>query len=60
MDSDKLYFREELLKSDLWGDVVWGPAEGSSGHAFKYALFAHAEVRQLTVAIFVQENIVQF
>lgn len=49
-----------LVKSNLWSDVIWGPTEGPGGRAFKYALFAHAEVCQLTVTIFVQKNVVQF
>lgn len=47
-------------ETDLRGNVIRGPTESSRGHAFKYALFAHAKVRQLTVTVFVQKDIVQF
>lgn len=54
-----VYLFMTSVKTDLWSDVIWGPTEGSCGRAFKHALFAHAEVCQLTVTIFVKENVVQ-
>lgn len=48
-----------MVETDLRGNVIRGPTESSCGHAFKYALFAHAKICQLTVAVFVKKNIVQ-
>ena len=48
------------VETDLGGNVIRGPTESSCDHAFKDALFAHAKVRQLTVTVFVKQDIVQF
>lgn len=50
--------REKI--TDLRCNVIWGPAEGSCGRTVKYALFAHAKVGQLAVAVLVEEDVVQF
>lgn len=57
----KLYvFFATSVETDLWSNVIRGSTESSCGRAFKYALFAHAKVCQLTVAVFVKKNVVQF
>lgn len=46
-------------ETDLGCDVIRGAAERAGGHAFMYALLAHAKVCQLTMTVFVEENVVQ-
>ena len=48
-----------LAAQDLGGDVVGGAAERGGGVARPDALLAHAVVRQLDVALVVQEHVVQ-
>ena len=55
-----MVFFATSVETDLWSNVIRGSTESSCGRAFKYALFAHAKVCQLTVAVFVKKNVVQF
>lgn len=48
-----------MFNSHLWRDVVRGAAEGARGHAFVHVLLAHAEIRDLDVALGVQHYVVQ-
>lgn len=48
-----------MFNSHLWRDVVRGAAEGACGHAFIHVLLAHAEIRDLDVALRVQHYVVQ-
>lgn len=48
-----------MFSSHLWRDVVRGAAEGARGHAFVHVLLAHAEIRDLDVALGVQHYVVQ-
>lgn len=50
---------EQMFNSHLWCDVVRGAAEGACGHAFVHVLLAHAEIRDLDVALGVQHYVVQ-
>lgn len=43
----------------LRGDVVRRATEGGGGHSVHDALFAHAEVCQLTVSLCVQQDVIQ-
>lgn len=48
-----------LNVAHLRGDVVRRATEGGGGHSIHDALFAHAEVCQLTVSLCVQQYVVQ-
>lgn len=48
-----------VARAHLGGDVVRRAAEGGGGHAVHDALFAHAKVGQLAVALGVQQDVVQ-
>lgn len=43
----------------LWGDVIWGPTEGSGRDPVHHVLLAHPEVRDLDVPLGVQHDVVQ-
>lgn len=47
----------------VWGhlgrNVIWRPAEGGGGDAVEDTLLAHPKVCQLTVAVCIQQDVVQ-
>ena len=51
--------RDGPLGADLGCNVVWCAAEGGGGDPIQDALLAHAEVGQLTVALCVEQDVVQ-
>lgn len=48
--------RDHYLRSD----VVWGPTEGGGGDSIEDPLLTHAKVSQFTVALCIQQNVIQF
>ena len=57
--NNEIYRINAIFLTDLWGDVIWSPAEGACGSFFKDALLTHAKVCQLAVSVFIKKNIVQ-
>lgn len=51
--------RTQQRSAHLGGDVVRRATEGGGGHPVHDALFAHAEIRQLTVSLCVQQDVIQ-
>lgn len=51
--------RQLATSAHLRGDVVRRATEGGGGHSVHDALFAHAKVCQLTVALCVQQDVIQ-
>lgn len=55
-----IYITTACKRCHLWGDVVWGPAEGGGPYVILHVLLTHTKVCYLYMTIWVQQHVVQF